>query len=218
MTGIDHLGEQINLHIYSQTLGLLEDVTADAAAISTDPKTKSSVIALNKAILLQSVAIKAEIDMVKSAVDDVAAAVIAVEGKIDSTNLKLDDANITLNEIATHLSNLLTDLSALQTSVDNLNTKADDIKAVLERNSAPETINAPGPQTLTVSGQLAWLGWETPGSTGTTVTINDGAGVVYTSFKIDGFIYFNPPMPDLTYSISVTPTGGTTTVINAGAI
>lgn len=225
MTGIDHLGEQINLHIYSQTLGLLEDVTADAAAIATDPKTKSSVIALNKAILLQSVAIKAAIDLVKSAVDAVEIAVINVEGKIDETNLrldaanlKLDAANITLDEIATHLSDIRGDLAALQTSIDNLNTKAADIKLILERNSTPETINAPGPQTLTVSGQLAWLSWETPGSTGTTITINDGTGIIYTSLKTDGFISFNPPMPDLSYSISVTPTGGTTTVINAGAI
>ncbi len=218
MTGIDHLGEQINLHIYSQTLGLLEDVTADAAAIATDPKTKSSVIALNKAILLQSVAIKAAIDLVKSAVEAVESAVIDVESKIDLTNLKLDDANITLNEIATHLSNLLTDLATLQTSVDSLNTKADEIKAILERNAAPETINAPGPQSISVTGQLAWLSWETPGSTGTVVTVNDGTGIVYTSLKTDGFISFNPPMPDLIYSISVIPTGGTATVINAGAI
>lgn len=218
MTGIDHLGDQIQLHIYSQTLGLLEDATADAAAIAADPTTKSSVIALNKAILLQSVAIKAAIDLVKSSVDNVEAEVIAVGGKVDDANLKLDNANITLNEIATHLSNLLTDLATLQTSVDNLNTKADDIKLILDRNSTTQTINATGLQSLNVTGQLAWFSWETPGSTGTTVTINDGAGVIYTSLKTDGFISFDPPMPDLTYSISVTPTGGTATVINAGVI
>jgi hypothetical protein len=218
MTGIDHLGEQINLHIYSQTLGLLEDVTADAAAIATDPKTKSSVIALNKAILLQSVAIKAATDLVKSAVDAVEIAVINVEGKIDATNLKLYFANINLNEIETLIIKRFTNLATLQTSVDNLNTKADEIKAILERNAAPETINAPGPQSISVTGQLAWLSWETPGSTGTTVTVSDGAGIVYTSLKTDGFISFNPPMPDLIYSISVVPTGGTATVINAGAI
>lgn len=175
---------------FNDAIGRLVDPTANLATLLTDPKTSMSVVALLKAVGLQTLDINSELD--------------ALSAKVDTVNTALTNVNTTLDEIATQSATIAADTA--------------DILIELRQAATPLLIEGIGLQTLNPIGRLAWVRWEMPGATVPRVEVIVGGNPVQVSVAVNGEFSFSPPLPIDNYSISVDPGSAVNTIVNAGVI
>jgi hypothetical protein len=196
---------------FNDAIGRLVDPTANLATLLTDSKTSMSVVALLKALGLQTLDINSELD--------------ALSTKVDAVNTALTNVNTTLDEIATKVDTVNVALTNVNTTLDEIATQsatiaADtaDILIELRQAATPLLDEGVGLRTLTPVGRLAWVRWEMPGATVPRVEVIVGGSPVQVSAAATGEFSFNPPLPIDNYSISVDPGAAVNAIVNVGVI